>query len=118
MENIIFTIVLIIHAIAHLPGFVMSFKLAEIKELPYSTKIFFKKVEIGEFGIKIYGVIWLLLSLVFLIAVFFIIFDKPVFKETVLAASILSLLISTAGLPETKFGVIINLLLIVYLTIL
>ncbi|HPN38370.1 MAG TPA: hypothetical protein PL041_08195 [Melioribacteraceae bacterium] len=117
MVNIIFIIILVAHAIAHLPGFVMSFKLAKIKELPYSTKVFFKKIEIGEIGIKIYGLIWLVLSLIFFTAVILIIFEMPVFKITIITASILSFLISVLGLPETKFGIIINSLIIFYLII-
>ena len=118
MINTIFTIILLIHAIAHLPGFIMAFKLAEIKELPFSTKIFFKKIEIGEIGIKIYGLVWLVLSIIFFVSVLFILFDKPVYKDTVLVASLLSLIISIGGLPETKYGVIINLLIIIYLVFL
>jgi hypothetical protein len=117
MINIIFIFVLLAHAIAHLPGFISAYKIAELKELPYSTKIFFKKVEIGELGVKIYGLIWLILSIIFLIAVILLLLSRPVFKDTVLVASSLSLLISVAGLPETKFGVIINILLIVYLLV-
>ncbi len=117
MLETLFIILLIIHAVAHLPGFLVSFNLVKLKDLPYSTKVFFKKIELGESGIKLYGLIWLVLSIIFIFAAILIIIEKPVFKETVIAGAILSLILSIVGLPETKFGIIINILIIVYLLI-
>ncbi len=117
MLNYILAALLFIHGVAHLVGFVVSWKLADLKEMPFSTKIFSKKIELGETGIKIYGLIWLLLAVFYIICVILILFNGPIYKNILISASVLSLIMSILGVPESKFGIVINVLLIVYLSI-
>jgi len=117
MFNYFLSAILLVHIISHLPGFLVTWKLMEIKEMPFSTQIFFKKIELGETGIKIWGAGWLGLSILFLVSAFFVLFNFPFAFEMVLVSAILSLLFSVFGLPDSKFGIVINLLLIIYVTI-
>ncbi|MFH0735152.1 MAG: hypothetical protein V1773_11950 [bacterium] len=113
----IFAALLLIHGIAHLVGFIVPWKIADLKDMPYSTKIFNKKIELGEVGIKIYGLIWLFLAVFFLVCVILIIYNGPIHKNIIISASVLSLFMSVLGIPDSKFGIVINVLIIVYLFI-
>lgn len=56
------------HGVAHLVGFVSSWKLATLAELPYKTTVFSVRVDVGEAGARVMGVLWLLAALAFLVA--------------------------------------------------
>jgi hypothetical protein len=57
--------VLVAHGIAHLVGFISSWKLAKLVELPYKTTIFSDRLDMGG---RVIGVLWLLGALAFLVA--------------------------------------------------
>ena len=59
---------LLAHGVAHLVGFVSSWKLATLAELPYKTTVFSGRIDVGDAGIRVLGVLWLLTALAFLIA--------------------------------------------------
>ena len=42
---------LVAHGVAHLVGFVSSWKLATLAELPYKTTVFSGRVDVGDAGI-------------------------------------------------------------------
>src|SRR5919106_1807207 len=59
---------LVAHGVAHLVGFVSSWKLATLAELPYKTTVFSGRVDVGDAGIRMMGVLWLLAALALLVA--------------------------------------------------
>ena len=44
---------LLAHGVAHLVGFVSSWKLATLAELPYKTTVFSGRVDVGDAGIRV-----------------------------------------------------------------
>ena len=44
-------IFLILHGVAHLPGFVVPWRLANIKDVPYKTTLLSGRFDIGDAGI-------------------------------------------------------------------
>ena len=63
--HIIFGIFLIAHGVAHLVGFVTYWKIASFEEMPYKTTLLADRVDVGDVGIRIVGVLWLLIGLAF-----------------------------------------------------
>jgi hypothetical protein len=59
---------LLAHGAAHLAGFVSSWKLATLAELPNKTTVLSGRVDVGDAGIRVMGVLWLLATLAFLVA--------------------------------------------------
>jgi hypothetical protein len=49
---------LVAHGVAHLVGFVSSWKLATLAELPDKTAVFLGRVDVGDAGIRVMGVLW------------------------------------------------------------
>jgi hypothetical protein len=61
-------VLMILHGVAHLPGFVSSWRLAALPELPYHTTVLGGRVDIGNAGMRAMGVLWLAAGLAFWIA--------------------------------------------------
>ena len=61
----VLAILLVAHGVAHLVGVVSSWKLAVLPELPYKTVVLSGRVDVGDAGIRVMGVLWLLAALAF-----------------------------------------------------
>lgn len=115
--KIILVIFLLGHAIAHLVGFVVPWKIAKLEEMPYSTKIFFTKIDLGEQGIRLYGILWLLAFCFFLVDGILILLGYDSWQMLVLISSLYSLILTIFGLPLSKIGIVANVILLLFLLI-
>ena len=50
----------VIHGLIHLMGFVAYWPLAEIAELPYKTTLLNGRFQLGQSGMRLFSVLWLL----------------------------------------------------------
>jgi len=101
-----------LHGIAHLVGFVVPWKLANMEDAPYKTTIFADRIDLGDTGIRIMGIGWLLLALAFVaagVAALLGVSWWPLY--TVIVAAV-SLVFSILGVPEAKLGVPINIVIL------
>ena len=51
--------VLFMHGLIHLMGLAAYWQLAELEELPFKTTLLDGKWDVGDGGIKVFGVLWL-----------------------------------------------------------
>jgi hypothetical protein len=100
--------VLLAHGVAHLVGFVSSWKLATLAELPYKTTIFSGRVDVGDPGIRMMGVLWLLAALAFLVAAIAVATEAGWAVQFTFAAAIASLMLCLVGWPDARVGVAVN----------
>ena len=107
-----------IHGIAHLVGFVVPWKIAQLEEMPYSTTILSTKIDLGDTGIKIFGVFWLILALAFFLSIYFIFSHNPLWFVFTICASLFSIIFCILGLPDAKIGVFANILILLGLFVL
>jgi hypothetical protein len=114
--RIVLALFLLAHGVAHLVGFVSSFKLATLSELPYKTTIFSGRIDVGDAGIRVLGVLWLLTALAFLVVATAVATATDSAARFMLAAVIASLTLCLAGWPDARIGVAVNLGLIVLLS--
>jgi hypothetical protein len=99
---------LLAHGVAHLVGFVSSWKLATLAELPYKTTVFSGRIDVGDTGIRVLGVVWLLTALAFLVAAFAVATETGWAVRFTLAAVIASLILCVVGWPDARIGVAVN----------
>ena len=104
----VLAVLLVAHGIAHLVGFVSSWKLATLAELPYKTTVFSGHVDVGDAGIRVMGVLWLLAALAFLVAAFAVMTETSWAVRFTLAAVIASLILCMVGWPDARIGVAVN----------
>ena len=84
-------------------------KLYTIEDLPYTTKVLWNRVDVGAVGIRIVGVLWLLSGLVWIIAGIGLVLLAPWWSAVTIAAALFSSIVCILGLPDGKWGLLINL---------
>lgn len=58
MIRLIMTMVLMIHGLIHLLGFVVPWRLAKVDGLTYKTTVLAGRLDIGERGTRVIGLLW------------------------------------------------------------
>lgn len=109
MVRMFLTLILAGHALAHLPGFLVPWGLATFSELPYRTTVLSGRVEVGDTGIRILGVVWLLLAVAFAGLAAGTFFRAEWVVPGIAAAVAVSMALSILGWPEARVGVLANL---------
>jgi len=51
---------LLIHGLIHFLGFIAYWQIAELEDLPYKTTLIFGAIDIGDGGIRVFGLFWVL----------------------------------------------------------
>jgi hypothetical protein len=105
----------IVHGIAHLPGFLVPWRLATPAEIPYTTTVLGGTADLGPVGIRIVSVVWLLAALAFVVAGVATFLDDAAWRTLAVAATLASLALTVLGWPYSRIGLVLNLLLLAYL---
>lgn len=108
--RIAIAIVLALHGFAHVVGFAGSFGLAE--SIPYKTTVLGGTVDLGDGGIRAFGILWLVAAAAFLVASAAAMTNQEWWMKAVVAAAVGSLLLGMMALPEARIGVAIDLLIL------
>ncbi len=106
---------LMLHGFAHLVGFIVSFRIANIEESPYKTTLLADRINVGDFGIRVIGVLWIVAAIAFMLAGAGVILRMTWWEILTLYISIGSLVLSISGWPESRIGVIVNIVILTYL---
>lgn len=110
-------IILLLHGLIHLIGVVVFLKIVETKELPYSTKVLGGAIDIGEFGTRILGVLWLIATLGYVVASYAVVTKAEWWQDAVLTTTCLSLFVTILGWKDAVFGTIFNVLILIVLVL-
>lgn len=97
----------VVHGVAHLVEFLVAWRMVGV-EHPDRTKVLWGRVDLGEVGIRTYGVVWLLLAVGFAGLTIGVLLRSPWWLQGLLGLVTASLLFCLVGLPETRFGVAAN----------
>lgn len=113
--KIIFAVLLVMHGIAHSVGFIVFWRISELEGMDYKTTILNGKIDVKDTGIRIAGIIWLLFALVYIFNGIAVYLGLSFWESLALYTSIASMVYCIIGWPDSKIGVIINLLILVFL---
>ena len=111
--RIALTIGLLIHAVAHLPGFLVPWRLAVLSDLPYRTTVLSGALDVGAAGVRLIGVLWLFGALGLIAAAVLVFQSHPVWPSLTLSMLFLSLVLCILGLPFTRIGLAVDVVLLV-----
>ncbi len=109
---VIVAVVLLLHGLIHLMGFTAYWQLSEIKELPYKTTLLNGRFDVGDAGIRVYGLIWLVMAAAFAVTAYGIATHQPWARPAALATVLISLLVTALDWQAAYAGVVINLVLL------
>ncbi|HSU17978.1 hypothetical protein [Longimicrobium sp.] len=106
-----------LHGIAHLPGFLNSWELMAMEEIPYHTTVLSGRLDLGDAGIRALGVLWLAFAAVFVACAGGALAHGTWWLPWAMGAALGSLVLSAAEWPEARIGVGVNAGLIAALVI-
>jgi hypothetical protein len=110
--RILLAFLFIAHGIAHLPGFVVPWRLATLPGLPYKTSMINGSVQVGGMGIRILGLFWLLGALGFVLTGAATLRGYGYWPTLGVAVTLFSLVLTLLGWPEARIGTVLNLMLL------
>ena len=111
--RIVLALLLASHAIAHLPGFLVDWRLSTFDTLPYRTTILWGALDLGDSGIRVVGTLWLLAGAAFLVCAVGAALRTDWWGWIALGSATLSLALSVTALPETRIGTMLNPIILV-----
>jgi len=106
---------LIFHGLVHILGFLIFFEITEVDTLQYSTKVLGGRFDIGKFGMRVLGVIWLLILIIMVASGIGLLLGTSWWFTLALWSTAASTVVTILGWPDTKFGLLINVLVFIVL---
>src|SRR5437867_292805 len=103
LMRVALALLMIVHGIAHLVGFVVPWRLIELPAQPYRTTILRGAVDFGEAGIRLYAGAWLILAVSFAaLAAGLLLRAQWWYRDSLLAGGV-SALLCVLSWPDTRF---------------
>jgi hypothetical protein len=108
-------IFLLLHGVAHLVGFVVPWRLMRNAEMPYKTTLLAGHWDVGDVGIRVNGVLWLVTALAFALAGMGVMRQAQWWETVTLSVSLASLAMCVVSWPEARIGVFVNVAILLFL---
>ncbi len=108
-------LILLGHGIAHLPGFLASWRLATLGELPHRTTVLANSVNVGEWGIRVVGALWLTAAFAFAACSMGALGGASWWLPVAVMAAAVSVDLCILGWPDSRIGAFVNVAITVLL---
>ena len=108
--------VLLAHGIAHLVGFAVPWGIVQARE-GTGTTIAGGLIDLGQNGMRAYGVAWLVLAVAFTIAAIMLVAGTVAWKSAVIGITLASVVMCLLSLPLTTIGLGLNAALLIWIAI-
>jgi hypothetical protein len=105
---------MVLHGAAHLVSFFEAWRLVP-GGFPYKTTVLAGRVDLGDGGVRAVGVIWLFVSVAFVVASVGAVAGATWWVPMAVGTTFTSLLLTSTEWPEARVGVAINLLILAVL---
>jgi hypothetical protein len=113
MMRTVLALFLFLHGIAHLPGFLVAWQLRSFPDMPFRTTIFAGPLDVGHAGIRAIGVAWLVTAFAFALTAAGVLMRAKCWQPIAYATITGSVLLTVAGWPDARFGLIANALIVI-----
>lgn len=108
MLSIAGAVVLAVHGLIHLIGFVVPWQLATVEGFPYRTTLLAGFLDVGVIGARAVGGLWLACGVGFVVAGIAEWRREPWAMSFIIGLALASLALCVLGLPESAFGIAVN----------
>jgi hypothetical protein len=115
--RILVGLLFVVHGVSHGVGFVVPWKLATMAEEPYKTTLLAGAVDVGDLGVRVVGVLWLLAGLGYCLAAIGVFALLPWWRDLALWLTVASLVLCILGLPGAKIGIAVDVAILAFLLI-
>lgn len=106
--TVIVGVFLVLHGIAHSLAFFTQWQITHPKGITYTTTLFYGKIEVGDVGIRIDGLFWLVAAAAFVLVGLRLAWLRRVEVGPIAAVTLFSLALCTLGLTQSVVGVWID----------
>lgn len=110
--RILLALLLLGHGVAHLPGFLVAWRLRAFPELPYHTTVLGGALDVGGGGMRVLGGVWLLLSVLLVLSAVGVVLRWGGTLTAIPWILAASLALCVLGWPEARLGILANLVLL------
>ncbi len=111
-----FSVLLAAHGLAHLPGFLVSWRLMQSPDVPYKTTLLAGRMDVGDVGIRIVGLAWFATAVLMIIVATGMALKHRWAEALVLLPVITSLALCVLELPHARIGLVVNVVALLWLT--
>jgi hypothetical protein len=111
------SLVVFMHGLIHLMGFATYWQLAEINELPYKTSLLSGGWEVGEKGIRLFGLLWLMVTVGYAIAAYGLVTEQSWWEVALAGVTVFSLVLTVLDYDVAYAGVAVNLVILALMVI-
>ena len=106
------------HGLVHLIGVVVYWQLADVEEFPaYKTTLLNGRWKIGDTGMRIYGLTWLIATLAFVVSAIGMVIRQDWWIPLLYGTSLFSLIVNAVDWEWAKYGALLDILILVVLII-
>ena len=113
--RIILAALLIGHGVAHVVGFAVPWKLVTSAEVPYRTTVAGGLVDIGPIGVRLVGILWLLVAVALVSVATGVMQHAAWWYREALAILMVSSVLCLLGWPDSRPGIVANVLILTVL---
>ena len=107
----------VLHGLIHVMGFVAYWPLAKVAELPYKTVLLDGRWEVGAGGMRLYGLLWLVVTLGFLVSLAGLFAHQPWWRSVLVGTVAVSTAIISLDWAAAFRGAIINAVILVVMAL-
>jgi hypothetical protein len=108
-------IYLLVHGLCHVVGFLVPWKIVTTTEEPYRTTLMAGTIDVGDIGIRMVGLLWLLACVAFMVSGIGAMASRAWWRTPLLPLTLASSVLCVLGLPGAKIGILANGLVLAYL---
>ena len=102
-------LVLALHGLVHLMGTTVYMKLGELEGMPYRTTLLDGRWDLGDGGIRVVGALWAVAAVAFVAASAGWLGGWSAWRPLLVAATLLSLVLTTLDATRAPVGIAVNL---------
>jgi hypothetical protein len=108
MVRTVVGLLLVLHGVIHLIGFVVPWRIGEIRGFAYSTSALWGRVDLGDAGARILGAGWLLAAVAFVLAGAGVAAGAAWGLPLTMGAAAVSMVLCIMGSPAAIAGLVID----------
>lgn len=113
--SVIAAMILILHGLIHLMGTVTYMKLGVVEGLTYKTTLLGGRWDLGEGGIRLYGALWAVAAIGFIVATVALLFGWIWWRPVLAGAAAFSLALIDLDWKVASAGIILNIVILAWL---
>jgi hypothetical protein len=110
---IVAAIVLALHCLIHLMGVAAYFKLADVSGIPYKTTLLNGRLDVGDTGIRVFGVLWAVAAVGFVVGAAALFARFPWWRSVLAPVTGLSLALTALDWNVAFAGFFVNVAILV-----